>query len=84
MTFYVERMGKVMLPPLQVKTTFSYSFRVGMIHGDFIDENGRFDEIKGRKRAEEKVQGPWAFVECDGTESNPEFSFFRPNQTTSY
>ena len=55
-----------------------------MIHGDFIDENGRFDEIKGRKRAEEKVQGPWAFVECDGTESNPEFSFFRPNQTTSY
>lgn len=62
--------------PLQVKTTFSNSFRVGMTHGDFIDTNGAFDEVKGRKRAEEKVQCSWAFVECNGTPSNPEFRVF--------
>ena len=66
--------------PLQVKTTFSKSFRVGMTHGDFIDENGCFDEIKGRKRTEEKVQCPWAFVECNGTESNPKFRVFILNR----
>ena len=62
--------------PLQVKTTFSSSFRVGMTHDDFMDANGDFDESKGRIRAEEKVQCSWAFVECDGTEVKPEFHIY--------
>lgn len=62
--------------PLQVKTTFSNSFRVGMTHGDFIDANGAWDEAKGRRRAEEKVQCSWAFVECNGTQAYPEFRVF--------
>ena len=80
MIFYVEKDGQGKAYPLQVKTTFSNSFRVGMTHGDFIDENGCFDEIKGRKRTEEKVQCPWAFVECNGTESNPKFRVFILNR----
>lgn len=59
--------------PLQVKTTFSNTFRVGMTHADFMDDKGYFDEAKGRKRTEEKVQCSWAFVECDSTETNPVF-----------
>jgi len=62
--------------PLQVKTSFSNSFRVGMTHGDFMDAGGAFDEVKGRKHAEEKVQCSWAFVECNGTPSAPEFRVF--------
>ncbi len=68
--------GKGQASPLQVKTSFSYSFRVGMTHGDFMDANGDFDEAKGRRRAEEKVQCAWAFVECNGAPSNPEFRVF--------
>ncbi len=44
-----------------------------MTHGDFMDENGAFDEVTGRKRAEEKVQCSWAFVECNGTPPTPKF-----------
>lgn len=62
--------------PLQVKTTFSDMFRIGLTHGDFIDNNEKFDEQKGRKRAEERVQCSWAFVQCNGTETKPEFHVY--------
>lgn len=76
----IRKDGQGKAYPLQVKTTFSNSFRVVMTHGDFIDENGCFDEKKGRKRAEEKVQCSWAFVECNGTETNPDFRVFILNR----
>lgn len=63
--------------PLQVKTTFSNSFRVGMSHSDFIDENGCFDKIKGRKHTEQKynVHGPLLNVTELSPIQNLEFSF---------
>lgn len=68
--------GKGQAYPLQVKTSFSNTFRTGMTHADFMNDKGEYDEDKGRIRTEEKVQCPWAFVDCSGTEINPEFTIF--------
>ncbi len=62
--------------PIQVKTTFNDSFRTGLTHDDFMDNDGYFDEIKGRKRTEEKVQCSWAFVLVDGAEITPLYKIF--------
>lgn len=75
-----RRNGEGQAYPLQVKTTFSGSFRVGMCHGDFIDENGNFNENKGRQLVSERIQCAWAFVECNGSELNPEFRVFILNR----
>ncbi len=61
--------------PLQVKTTFSDAWRVGMTHADFIT-NGKFDEVKGRKNTEAKVQCSWAFLLVDGNELKPDITIF--------
>ncbi|MBD5342092.1 MAG: hypothetical protein HDR93_02390 [Bacteroides sp.] len=72
----VRKDGQGKAYPLQVKTTFSTSFRIGMTHADFIDANGSFNEEKGRKLAEEKVQCSWAFVLVEGTETTPVFKIY--------
>lgn len=71
-----RRNGQGPAYPIQVKTTFSDAFRIGMTHDDFMDDNGAFDEAKGRKLAEERVQCSWAFVQVNGTEISPDFRVF--------
>ncbi len=61
---------------IQVKTTRSNSFNLGITHKEFFDVNGNVDLAKGLKYLEKKIVGPWVFVQLIGTDEDPQFKFF--------
>lgn len=61
---------------IQVKTTSEDNWKTGISHKEFYDDKGNIDLAKGRKFLENKVVGPWVFVQVGGTSIIPTFKFF--------
>ncbi len=61
---------------IQVKTTSEDNWKTGISHKEFFDKKGQIDLEKGRKFLENKVVGPWVFVQVGVSSVIPTFNFF--------